>query len=154
MTSAIADFVVSLGTDGQVVSQGSMDKAIIRDKALLADIRAEAQELELADQKVTDPRLEDKSKTDGKLMKKEEVSEGHVGWQARELQSYHKFPSAHYRIVKLYFSAVGGNWNFLFWFWFLGNMFLCELVRTLQPWWLGVWAAQYENAPPSGVSAP
>lgn len=84
LTNLIADFVVSLGSDGRVISQGSLDKAVIHNQALLGDTTEEVRPSEIASHQVDRSAPEVKKKGDGKLVMKEEISEGHVGWRARK----------------------------------------------------------------------
>lgn len=83
MASPIADFVVSLGGDGRILSTGSLSKALSKDKKLSAEMKEEKKELQKADNEVdaTEPD-EPAKKSDGKLVVAEEVAEGHVGWPA------------------------------------------------------------------------
>ncbi|KAH7340934.1 hypothetical protein B0J17DRAFT_716110 [Rhizoctonia solani] len=69
MVSEVADFVVSLGTDGRIASQGSIDEAF----RLNPKLKAEAEK---------DQEMERKG---DQLMVAEEVAEGHVGWPALKL---------------------------------------------------------------------
>ena len=86
MASPIADFVVSLGGDGRILSTGSLSKALSKDKKLSAEMKEEKKELQKADNEVdaTEPD-EPAKKSDGKLVVAEEVAEGHVGWPACEI---------------------------------------------------------------------
>jgi hypothetical protein len=78
MASPISDFVVSLGTDGRILSQGSVTDALKKDSHLAEDIKKEEQAIE-ADAAVEDLDVDsdevattDKSAT-GKLIVEEEV---------------------------------------------------------------------------------
>lgn len=84
MASPIAEFVVSLGNDGRILSQGSLSKVLAKDKKLSAEVAEETKEIEKAEHAVDiiDPDSERK-KPDGKLIVAEEISEGHVGWPSR-----------------------------------------------------------------------
>lgn len=55
--------------------------------------------------------------------------------------------------MKLYFSSLGGDSPIIFWSLFLGGMLLSAIVQTVQAWYLGFWAQQYELHDPSEVSA-
>ena len=48
--------------------------------------------------------------------------------------------------VKLYLSNLGGP---VFWALFLGGMLFTEFTNVFQTWFLGYWAAQYENEEPN-----
>lgn len=87
MASPIADFVVSLGTDGRVTSQGTLSKVLAKDHKLSEEVAEEREELKKAEDEVdaVEPDSEDTpKKSDGKLVVAEEISEGHVSWSARE----------------------------------------------------------------------
>ncbi len=78
MASPLADFVVSIGADGQLLSQGSIDAALAKDKKLAEEFKTE-ETIELKENKYEDEVLEAK---DGKLIAAEEVEEGHVSMGA------------------------------------------------------------------------
>lgn len=73
MTSRIADFVVSIGSDGRIASRGTISDALSHNKALLTEVAKEQEEAE-SEEKIIDgaDRKED-TKPSGKLMTKEEV---------------------------------------------------------------------------------
>ncbi|KAH8086646.1 hypothetical protein BXZ70DRAFT_549376 [Cristinia sonorae] len=142
MTSSIADFIVSMGSNGRILSQGSLSKALAKDKKLSAELKEETKQIEKAEHEIdpveTEP-VEASKKADGKLIVAEEISEGHVGWPA----------------LKMWFSSMGGNRAFLFWGAFITAMALTPLIETYLTWYLGYWASQYElHDDPSEVSAP
>ena len=88
MASPIADFVVSLGTDGRVVSQGTLSKVLAKDDKLSKELAEERAEMEKAENEVDAVEPDDEAapkKSDGKLVVAEEISEGHVSWASREL---------------------------------------------------------------------
>ena len=90
MASPIADFVVSLGTDGRVVSQGTLSKVLAKDDKLAEELAEEREEIEKAAHEidaVQPDQTDAPKKGDGKLVVSEEISEGHVSWQARESSS-------------------------------------------------------------------
>jgi ABC-type sulfate/molybdate transport systems ATPase subunit len=83
MASSVADFVVSMGKDGRILSQGSVTDAIAKDTTLAARVTEDEQAIEQAGEKI-DVKIESEVKqADGKLVVKEEIEEGHVSWQAR-----------------------------------------------------------------------
>ena len=84
MTSPIADFVVSLGSDGRIISQGTMSKALAASKALAKKLKAKEAELHKVDETVDGEVPEVPKAKSGKLMVAEEVAEGHVSWSACE----------------------------------------------------------------------
>ena len=92
MASPIADFVVSLGTDGRVASQGTLSKVLAKDHKLSEEVAEEREELKKAEDEVdaVEPDSEDApKKSDGKLVVAEEISEGHVSWSARKYLILH-----------------------------------------------------------------
>lgn len=84
MTSPVADFVVSLGSDGRILSQGTMSKALATSNALTKELKAEASGLQRAEETVDGEAPESREGKSGKLMIAEEVAEGHVSWSARQ----------------------------------------------------------------------
>lgn len=81
----IADFVIALGTDGRVASQGTLSKALSKDKKLAAEINQEQKAADKAEHTVDQTTVEpegEAQKSDGKLIVAEEISEGHVSWAA------------------------------------------------------------------------
>lgn len=79
----IADFVVALGSDGRIASQGSLDKTLQGDSELLSELGAEEEQLKNVGGELDKPELEGKSKN-GKLVVDEEIKEGQVGWDTCE----------------------------------------------------------------------
>ena len=87
MTTPIADFVVSLGIDGRIASQGSLSTILAKDKKLSAQVAKENEVIEKAEHEI-DPEgvdKEAKKNRDGKLIVEEEVPVGHVTWAASML---------------------------------------------------------------------
>ncbi|KAH9829684.1 uncharacterized protein C8Q71DRAFT_887948 [Rhodofomes roseus] len=138
MASPIADYVVALGTDGRISSQGSIANALERDRKLAAEVAKEEAEIEKAEATVDEQAPEEVPKEDGKLVVEEEVAVGHVGWQA----------------MRLLFGALGGNHQVFFWFSFIGGLMLYMVFNILETWFLGFWARQYEEVPASEVNVP
>ena len=147
--------MVSLGTDGRIASQGTLSKVLDKDKHLAVEIAEERQEAEKAEQTIDDATEQDPaaSKSDGKLIVAEEISEGHVGWPARESFGSLRISPADFAAVKLYFASLGGDSPIIFWSLFLGGIFIVNLTQTVQAWYLGYWARQYEISDPSEISA-
>ncbi|TFY70118.1 hypothetical protein EVJ58_g61 [Rhodofomes roseus] len=139
MASPIADFVVSLGTDGRVAGQGTLSKVLAKDKELSKELDEETKGIEKAEHTVDDQQPNDEpEKSDGKLIMSEEVSVGHVSWPA----------------LKMFFSSLGGAHQFTFWLLCIGTLVLSQLFDTLETWFLGQWARQYEEHDPSEVNVP
>jgi hypothetical protein len=90
MTSSIADYVVSVGLDGRVVSCSSVSDAVAKDKTLATELVEGAQAIK-DDEKRIDQEEPDASakQADGKLIVAEEIAEGHVSWDACKLTFTH-----------------------------------------------------------------
>ena len=74
--------------DGSVANQGSLSTVLARDTGLLAELNkdeAEADVKEVAEEEAQKQAADEQA--DGKLVLKEEISEGHVGWSAREFNN-------------------------------------------------------------------
>lgn len=82
MTSPIADFVVSLGKDGRIVSQGSLSAALKLNKALSTEVREEEKLLERGEEVDSQGPTLPNNKGSGKLIVAEEISEGRVSRSA------------------------------------------------------------------------
>ncbi|QRV86037.1 ABC transporter transmembrane region [Ceratobasidium sp. AG-Ba] len=129
MVSEVADFVVSLGSDGRIASQGSIDDALRLNSKLRAEVEKEEELEKKADETVDENTPVDgkeKKKSDGKLIVAEEIAEGHIGWSA----------------LKLFLFAFGGSG---FWVVYIGGFLLSDILAVLQTYWLGIWARAYEN---------
>ncbi|KAI0758967.1 P-loop containing nucleoside triphosphate hydrolase protein [Fomes fomentarius] len=138
MVSPIADFVVGMGSDGQILSQGSLSSALARDSKLLAEIEEEQKELEKADQEVDLDKPEDEAakQSAGKLVVAEEIESGHLGWEA----------------IALYLGNMAKR-PLLFWLVCVVGWAFRHAMYNVQMWYLGYWAAQYEIHPPQEVNA-
>ncbi|KAF7967145.1 hypothetical protein HWV62_35674 [Athelia sp. TMB] len=134
MVGPIAQFVLSLGTDGRIVSQGTISEALVLDETLAQE---EASETEIVAKAVAeiDPDIE-KTKPDGTLIVAENIAEGRMTWAT----------------LKTFFFKTGGEHPFVFWAIYVGLTFSDSLVSNFGPWWLGVWASQYETRLSNEVS--
>jgi hypothetical protein len=54
--------------------------------------------------------------------------------------------------VQLYFSSMSGQYGWVFWLLIVLGTFLCEGNNSVQTWFLGYWASQYETHPSDEVS--
>ncbi|PCH35077.1 hypothetical protein WOLCODRAFT_155747 [Wolfiporia cocos MD-104 SS10] len=132
LASTIADFVVSMGTDGRIHSQGSLSKALGEDHELAEEFaeQKKAEEKAEADVEIDQPADEsDPKKAIGKLIVAEEISEGHIEW-----------PS-----FKMFLKGICGSHPIIFGFVYVVSYFVCVITTVMQVWFLGVWARQYEN---------
>lgn len=82
MTSPTAQFVLSLGLDGRVASQGSVSEAIAKGVKIKEEIAEEKAAIEKSEQEVDSDAPKTEKKPDGKLTVAEEIAEGHVSWSA------------------------------------------------------------------------
>jgi hypothetical protein len=139
MACPIAHFVVSLGVDGRIVSQGSVSDALARNKNLVTNIAEDKKVMKKANEEIDPKEPKDQvAKGDGKLTVAEEIQEGHVSWKA----------------LKLFFVGLGGDRPFIFWVVFLGGLFSTDIINTIQTWWLGFWASQYDQHKAYEVDVP
>ncbi|KAF8507383.1 P-loop containing nucleoside triphosphate hydrolase protein [Hysterangium stoloniferum] len=126
MVAPIADFVVSLGNNGTIASRGSVNESLKKNGTLL---REAVESMEIADKAAetvdSTATANQIPRAGAKLVVEEEIAVGHVSW----------------RPLKLYLSNLA---------WTLGLVFseVCDAAGT---WFLGYWAAQYEQQPASGV---
>ncbi|KAF7377593.1 p-loop containing nucleoside triphosphate hydrolase protein [Mycena sanguinolenta] len=131
-------FAISLGSDGKVLSQGSITDALVQDQELLARAALDHEILEKAQQEKNDgpPSLPAKTaKKSGKLVVEEEIDIGRVGWPA----------------MRLYLRGLDGGRPFFFFPAFILGLFLYSFSSNFQTWYLGHWAAQYDTHPPADV---
>ncbi|KAI0655828.1 P-loop containing nucleoside triphosphate hydrolase protein [Cubamyces menziesii] len=140
MVSPIADFVVSMGSDGRILSQGSLLSALERDSKLMQELREEQEEIKKAEGEI-DADDEDKFEDDaakqatGKLVVAEEMEDGHVGWSA----------------LKLFLGNMSKR-PYVFWLVYVGTHAVRQCINNFQTWYLGHWASQYETHPAEEVS--
>ncbi|KAH9480738.1 ATP-binding cassette transporter abc4 [Psilocybe cubensis] len=137
LATPIAEYIVSLAQDGSVKARDNdIAMAIAHDPDLAKEMELDGQRLDVANQEVTSLAKKD-TPSNGKLIMKEEIAEGHVTWKS----------------IKLFLSGLGGNYPFVFFsLWLSGNI-LTDWITTLQTWFLGYWGSQYENHAPSEVHA-
>ncbi|KAG9126177.1 hypothetical protein FRC07_004584 [Ceratobasidium sp. 392] len=140
MVSEVADFVISLSSDGRIASQGSIADALRLNSKLRAEVEKE-EELEkkaeetVDDNQPTEGKETPAKKSDGKLIIAEEIAEGRVGWPA----------------LKMFLVAFGGAG---FWTAYAAGFILSDVAALFQTYWLGIWARSYENTDPSAVNVP
>ncbi|KAI0068112.1 P-loop containing nucleoside triphosphate hydrolase protein [Artomyces pyxidatus] len=126
LTTRIADYVVALSLDGKISSRGTLSDALAKDETLQAELAEEIHEIE-QDNKEIDSKSPGTvpKQAEGKLIATEEVAEGHVSWES----------------LKLFLGSLGGS---LFWIVFVGGMILSNAASSVQTWFLGYWAEQYD----------
>ncbi|KAF8883986.1 P-loop containing nucleoside triphosphate hydrolase protein [Infundibulicybe gibba] len=126
MAEPIADFVVSLGLDGRIASQGSITEALAKNRKLAMELSREHHALRKTEEEVDSPPADDSK--GGKLIVAEEIEEGHISWAA----------------LKLYLAGLGGNHPIIF---------FLALIRERYPNMVsGLWASQYEKRSGSEVA--
>lgn len=83
----MANFVVSIGSDGKILSQGTVSDALAKDQTLSLEVAEEEKNIEKAEDEI-DPTedaakpTDDSKKDAGKLVVAEEIAVGHVSWSA------------------------------------------------------------------------
>ncbi|KAL1939038.1 hypothetical protein VTO73DRAFT_10298 [Trametes versicolor] len=137
MVAPIADFVVDMGADGHILSQGSLDNVLKHNSHLVKEVIEEREELEKAKREIDVEKPEDAvaKQTVGKLVVAEEMEDGHVGWSA----------------LKLYLGNTSSRPT-LFWAVYVSAHVVHNLLINAQAWYLGRWASQYETHPASEIS--
>ncbi|THU91650.1 ATP-binding cassette transporter [Dendrothele bispora CBS 962.96] len=144
LAEPIADFVVSVGSNGCVFSRKSVKEAINKDRSLQVEAKKDKEMLERAGENIdpsagVDPTW-DKANVDqpksGKLVIAEEKETGRVSWAA----------------VFLYINALGGKHYIFFNACFIITMFLSNLSINGQTYFLGYWASQYDDHSPNEVN--
>ncbi|KAJ7067894.1 hypothetical protein C8F01DRAFT_1116132 [Mycena amicta] len=134
LASPIADFVVTIGANGRIKSQGTVAEALRQDSAFAKEVVAEKQVLEqVVDLEPTPTESKKDGNKDGKLILEEELQIGRVQWNA----------------VGLYLRGLGG---YRFYFIFFFFLIISQLTQVYQTWYLGYWASLYETSPPGSVS--
>ncbi|KAJ7485533.1 P-loop containing nucleoside triphosphate hydrolase protein [Mycena latifolia] len=132
LVAPIADFTISIGLNGRILSQGSVAAALQHDIALANEANADLQVMEQAVDEEPVAVKKD-TKTDGKLILAEELQLGKVKWSA----------------VNLYLRGLGGIGFYVI---FLGSVTISQLGQIYETWYLGYFASQYEISPPGTVS--
>ncbi|KAJ7743656.1 hypothetical protein B0H16DRAFT_1693477 [Mycena metata] len=138
MTSKIAGFVVSLGLDGRVRSQGSLADALSKDEVLAKEVINDQEIFQATEKEINSlpaaavdsplpAALEDPKKKEGKLIVAEEIAVGRVGWNA----------------LALYLRGMGGNHAVAFFVVLVLAIVATQVADVAQTWYLGYWASQY-----------
>ncbi|KZV96966.1 P-loop containing nucleoside triphosphate hydrolase protein [Exidia glandulosa HHB12029] len=133
--------------DGLVQQQDSVERALDEDPELQAEVRKVEEVLRSEERpKKEDEKVDDEKKADGKLVADETLGIGRVQWPACAYPSHRQNRPT--LMTSLYFYALGGV---AFWAAFLCSMFGSEILKILQTWFLGYWAALYDTRPASDV---
>jgi hypothetical protein len=81
MATPIADFVVSLSSNGRINSQGTVGDALRKDRTLASEATV-IEEIDRKEASVIDAEETKPLSSSGKLVAKEEIVEGRVGFGA------------------------------------------------------------------------
>ncbi|KZV67808.1 P-loop containing nucleoside triphosphate hydrolase protein [Peniophora sp. CONT] len=136
LTGPVAELVVSFGSDGTLVSRGTVDEVLAKDGMLKHEIEEQAMVIEKTEKELVSGEEPDEEikQADGKLIVEEDIQQGRVSWSS----------------LRLFISALGGKHSVIFWAGFgvllaidntLGNF-----QASLTVYWLGVWAEAYAKA--------
>ena len=129
----MANFIVSIGTDGKVRSQGNqVTLAAKLDPKLAKELELDEAATALGGEVEETPS---KGAGESKLTVAEEIVEGRVTW--------HSF--------KLLLFGLGGDYPILFCVVVVIALILDYSSHNLQTWYLGYWGSQYESHPASEV---
>ncbi|KAF9553875.1 multidrug resistance-associated ABC transporter [Agrocybe pediades] len=135
LASPVADFIVSVGTDGRVKSQGKeLSVALKQNPALKQDAEFDQEATEIGQAELDLPPKKPAGK-DGKLVIAEEIAQGHVTWKS----------------FMLLIRNLGGDHPVIFFSGVLLLLIIVEWGLTFQSWFLGYWGAQYEGHDPSEI---
>ncbi|KAG5350272.1 hypothetical protein C0989_011828 [Termitomyces sp. Mn162] len=149
MAAPISEFVVSLSSDGQILSQGLISDALARNSKLKAEVAQEKKKEEKTEWEMDAKQEAEMLQEDGKLIVKEESSEGHISWGFGKSSSLPVFQCVIVMLnimlitVKMYLVTLGGRYWMIFQPAFtFATVFKCG-IEVLQPWLLGAWATEY-----------
>ncbi|KAJ7868848.1 P-loop containing nucleoside triphosphate hydrolase protein, partial [Mycena leptocephala] len=135
LVKSYTQFAVSLGTDGEILSQGTLVDALVQNQSLLVKAALDHELIEKAQQEMKAGSPVPVGTASGKLVVEEEIDIGRVSW-----------PS-----MRLYLRGLDGGHPFLFFPAFILGLFLSSFSTNFQTWYLGQWAAQYDTHPASEV---
>ncbi|KAH9041242.1 hypothetical protein EDB85DRAFT_1921690 [Lactarius pseudohatsudake] len=129
MATPLADYVVSFGKDGLIASHGSVSDALKKDKTLAKELAEGIRAIKDDEKKIDSEEPDETARpADGKLILAEEIAEGNVSSDA----------------VKLFIDGLGRAHPVLFWITYAGGMLLFSTLMTVQAWFMGYWAEQYD----------
>lgn len=129
MTSPIADFVVSLGSDGRLLSQEARSTALKLNTFLSAELEKGQEEIAGEEVDTVAPDVPIRQDA-GKLILAEEISEGHVSWAACGYSVLSKSYGLTVFTVKLLFASMGGPDWITFWCLVVGTSALSEVLTA------------------------
>jgi len=140
LAGPIADFIVSVSPDGVVTGSDKDLKGLIADSPTLQADYAHDEDAIVKDSETVDHAFEGpvadgsqdkKDASTGKLIFKEEVKEGDVGWQS----------------IRVLVKALGGDHVALFFVMWLGASVAEFSLSSAKLWFMGFWSSQYEKYP-------
>lgn len=86
LASSVADFVVSVGGDGRILSQGTISDALKSNKKLVEELRHDEELIKESETEINaGPSITPGDSALGKLILAEEEQEGRISWSTREL---------------------------------------------------------------------
>ncbi|KAF8953101.1 multidrug resistance-associated ABC transporter [Flammula alnicola] len=135
LAAPIADFIVSIGLDGGVQTQGTDVRLALEHDPVLASEIEQGEEITEVPEDIPRPLKKIPDADAGKLVDAEETVEGRVTW----------------RSMQLFLDALGGDHPVLFFTSWILIVSTSQWVATLQTWFLGFWGSQYETHVPSEV---
>ncbi|KAJ7145004.1 multidrug resistance-associated ABC transporter [Mycena crocata] len=135
LAQPIAGFVVSVGNDGHILSQGTVSDALEKNLDLALEVADKAKMNSASEEEIIEEST-DKPRISGKLVIAEEVDIGHVSWAA----------------LKLYLSALCGQNPVFYFISLLICMFTTDSLINLRTWYLGYFSSQYDDHDASQVN--
>jgi hypothetical protein len=152
LASPVAQYVVCMD-GGRVKSHGSLSDTLAADAELMHAVEAEEEareqeKNELQAEKPVLPAAEPvpaPAATSGKLVAKEEMGIGHIGFDACKCISLSRPPriTHDFCAVKLFLFNVGGGMPVLWWVGFLATVIITKVMSTWDDWYLGMWLHVY-----------
>lgn len=79
MTRSLAEFAVSIGTDGAIVAQGTVPEVLGSDITIFEELKQDQEVIRAAEEEIDKPKP---PSPEGKLIVAEEIDLGHVSWKA------------------------------------------------------------------------
>ncbi|KAF9449128.1 multidrug resistance-associated ABC transporter [Macrolepiota fuliginosa MF-IS2] len=139
LTGHLSNFVVSMNSDGTIVSQGTdVSVAISKNLKLASELQVSEESERIVEATGNDKEISSPPNgvPTGKLVMAEEIQQGHVTWKA----------------MKLFFSSLSGNHPILFFMTFCLGSLLIDLSTMAQTYFVGYWGSQYVEHDPDEVN--
>ncbi|KAF9449105.1 multidrug resistance-associated ABC transporter [Macrolepiota fuliginosa MF-IS2] len=139
LTGHLANFIISMGSNGTIVSQGTdISVAISKNSKLASEIQA-LQESEGNTEEANNNKekaISSNGVSTGKLIIAEEIQQGHVTWKS----------------MKLFLASLGGNHPILFFLALSIGLLLTDFGMMAQTYFVGYWGSQYVEHDPSEIN--